>query len=613
MKLPRRTGMVGLESGVKLFVPLLVVFLVLADIGLYYVFSRLEDTVMDGFDRGLLAASRMVDSRLELPSLKAFVDGRRGPEYARGLRTTLMTAAVEGRLLGAMVVDQHQEVLIDSRTADPGGAVLSGEAGAIDLDDVWSGEEVFVTVRSDDGLWTRYVFTPLSVSGQVFAALAVGSDFSLHYRLLRATNAYLLVRLVFLVFLVGAVLLFVVSVLRPFQKLKRTALVVRSESGDEEDSEFIISTFQKVVADLREKEAELKELLAEQRTRAESLEEYNEYILSNMSGGLVCADMKGMVTTFNRAAGEILGIRPAAALKIAYSRVLTEPVLADMVKDTLERGETRRGLEMALHSEKGEVWLSVSSSLLKSDDGDVVGAALLLTDITELKRLQENMLLREKLASLGEMSAGIAHQFRNSLGSIIGYATLLKKKHDSISTIDKILKESKILNDMVESFLNFARPVKLQLSSVDPRALVGEVLDATSDDMEKNGISVSSSLKHGRVNIAGDPLLLKQALVNVFRNSMDAMQSGGSLKVESGANPRAVILKITDTGRGIPADQVSHIFTPFFSLTEGGVGLGLPIAHRIITSHDGTIEVESQLGVGTTITISLPIADRADE
>jgi signal transduction histidine kinase len=166
---------------------------------------------------------------------------------------------------------------------------------------------------------------------------------------------------------------------------------------------------------------------------------------------------------------------------------------------------------------------------------------------------------------------------------------------------------------MVESFLNFARPVKLQLSSVDPRALVGEVLDATSDDMEKNGISVSSSLKHGRVNIAGDPLLLKQALVNVFRNSMDAMQSGGSLKVESGANPRAVILKITDTGRGIPADQVSHIFTPFFSLTEGGVGLGLPIAHRIITSHDGTIEVESQLGVGTTITISLPIADRADE
>jgi len=605
--------MVGLGSGVKLFVPLLVIFLVLADIGLYYVFSRLEDTVVDGFDRSLLAASRLVASRLDLSAVEDFSGKRTGPEYARALRKTLMTACVEARLLGAMIVSRDMEVLLDSRAIDRSGATLTAAAGFSGLEDVWDGEEVFITVRSEDGFWTRYAFVPLAVSDRVSVALAVGSDFSLHHRLLKATQAYMLVRLVFLIALVGAVLLFVVSVLKPFERLKRTALVVRGESEDEEDSEFIISTFQKVVVDLREKESELQGLLAEQRIKAEDLEEYNEYILSNMPGGLVSTDREGLITNFNRAASEMLGISAQAAVGSAFGEVLNVPLLAGMMKDALGTGETSTGVEIAVPGEKGDAHLSVSSSLLRRDDGDVIGAALVFTDITELKRLQENVLVRQKLASLGEMSAGIAHQFRNSLGSIIGYASLLKKKGSGISTIDKILKESKIFSYLVESFLNFARPVRIQPSAVDLGSLVIDTLEPLRQEMAEGGVELDSVFRQDDVNVAGDPVLLKQALSNLFRNSLDAMRTGGSLRIELDTDGETATLKITDTGRGIPSDQLSHIFTPFFSLTEGGVGLGLPIAHRIITSHGGAIDVKSRPGLGTTVTVSLPSKAELDE
>ena len=183
--------MVGLESGLKLFVPLLVIFLFLADIGLYYVFSRLQDIVLDGFDRGLVSAAGVAKAKLDMPVTREFVQGQEDPGYARTLRKVLLSAAVEGRFLGAFIISPDMEVLVDSRAIDRTGSVLTDEVSR-----VWKGDEVFLTVEGGDGLWTRYVFVPLSQSGHVFAVLAVGSDFSLHHRMLRATNAYMLVRLV---------------------------------------------------------------------------------------------------------------------------------------------------------------------------------------------------------------------------------------------------------------------------------------------------------------------------------------------------------------------------------------------------------------------------------
>lgn len=605
----RKASRIGLEAGTKLFVLLLVVFLLLADIGLYYAFSRLEDTIIDEFDRRLLVSSEMVEERIDLKLVRAVVEGKDVVQNAKRLRRVLRAATLSGRLLRSMIISKQSRILVDSRTIEQPGSVGLAEEGFPDLGQVWSGEELFVNVKGEGPLCTRYLLIPLSDGKEIYCALAVGSDFSLHRRLLRMTSNYILIRLVGLASVVGVALLFAVSVLRPFRRLKETAEVVRHEAEGEEDSEFIISTFQRVIEELKRKEAELERLYAEQKDRAETLEEYNRYILSSMSGGVVSADSKGCIVTFNKAAGEMLNVDSQKAVGKEYASVLRHPALKRMMEDALERGATQRGMEVQLAGEKGGGTLSVSSSVLKGVDEEVVGAALLLTDITELKILQEEIVFKEKLASLGEMSAGIAHQFKNSIGSIIGFANLLKKKGASISTIDRILKESMILNDVVNSFLSFAKPLKVLPSRVDLKPLIEDTLEPLEKEMEAKGIDSSITFPRGSLSITGDPVLLKQAFTNLFRNSIDAMREGGVLSVEVIQDWERASVKIRDTGCGIPQDELSRVFTPFFSLTEGGVGLGLPIAHRIVTSHEGSIDIESEEGVGTTVTVHLPMED----
>ena len=607
-----RSGQIGFETSTRLFVLLLVVFLLLIDIGLYYTLSRLENVMVDEFDRRLLVSSAMVKGRLEISSLKAFVRGKDGGEPARIIRNKLRSAALAGRLLRATVIDREYRILLDSSTIEHPATVRLVEEDFPDLEPVWSGEDLFANVKGEGPLWTRYLFSPLSDGQKVYAVLAVGSDFSLHRRLLRMARSYMLVRLLGMISVAGVALFFVVSVLRPFRRLKETAEVIRREAEGEEDSEFIISTFQRVIEDLRKKEAELGRLYAEQKSKAESLEEYNKYILSSMSGGVISADSDGNLVTFNRAAGEMLGIETEGSVGRPHLAVLPQRTLTEMLKGALKNGRIRKDVEIEVARGDVESTLRVSSSVLRGTREEVLGAALLLTDITELKRLQENILLKEKLASLGEMSAGIAHQFKNSLGSIIGFATLLRKKGSSIQTIDKIVKESMMLNDVVESFLSFASPAEVNPSVVDLKVLIEETLEPLHEEMSNKGIDKNVSFDKGSLNIVGDAVLLRQAFANLFRNGIDAMPDGGSLGIDSFQNRQTAVVKIRDTGRGIPKDKIAQVFTPFFSLTEGGVGLGLPIAHKIISSHRGSIEIESDEGTGTTVTVRIPKEEGVD-
>ena len=606
------SGRIGFEASTRFFVLLLVVFLLLIDIGLYYTLSRFENVMVDEFDRRLLVSSAIVNGRLEISSLKALVQGNDGEELARLLRNNLRGAALAGRLLRATIIDKEYRILLDSRMIEHPATLRLVEEDFPDLDPVWSGEDLFANVKGEGPLWTRYLFSPLSEGQEVYAVLAVGSDFSLHSRLLRMARNYMLVRLVSMVSVLGVALFFVVSVLRPFRRLKKTAEVIRREADGEEDGEFIISTFERVIEDLRKKEAELGRLYAEQKSKAESLEEYNIYILSSMSGGVISADSDGNLVTFNRAAGEMLGIETGGTVGRPLAVVLSHQTLTEMLKGALSSGRIRKDVEIEVVRGKVESTLRVSSSVLRGTRGEVLGAALLLTDITELKRLQKNILLKEKLASLGEMSAGIAHQFKNSVGSIIGFANLLRKKGSSIQTIDKIVKESMMLNDVVESFLSFASPAEVNPSVVDLKVLIEETLEPLDEEMSNKGIDRNVSFEEGSLSIVGDAVLLRQAFANLLRNGIDAMPDGGSLSIDSAQNRQTAVVKIRDTGRGIPKEKIPQVFTPFFSLTQGGVGLGLPIAHKIITSHRGSIEIESEEGAGTTVTVRIPKEEVVD-
>lgn len=208
--------------------------------------------------------------------------------------------------------------------------------------------------------------------------------------------------------------------------------------------------------------------------------------------------------------------------------------------------------------------------------------------------------LRE-LASLGEMSAGIAHEFRNSLGSILGYAQLLRREAKK-DTVEKIISECHRFRSLLDEFLKFAKPAELKLEPLDLRELLKECAASAETDR----LSVSLDFDPRIPLVRGDKLLLRRVFLNLIRNSSEASPDRGSLTISARRSKEGVEISFEDTGRGISEENLSKVFTPFFSTKEEGIGLGLSLAQKIVTAHGGLINISSREGKGTEVLISLP-------
>jgi signal transduction histidine kinase len=263
-------------------------------------------------------------------------------------------------------------------------------------------------------------------------------------------------------------------------------------------------------------------------------------------------------------------------------------------------------METAILRKQERVWLGFNTALLTDRNGSGLGAILSFSDITEVKRMQEQMELKERLSALGEMSAGIAHELRNPMAVITGYLTLLAKRQDETgqNVIRDVLTEINGMNRIIGDLLTFARPTALNRVAVNIRemimACVESVLHGRAEDPR-----IENVLDLQAVTVSADEVLLRQALGNIIQNAVDAMPEGGTLAIRS-RKKRDLMIVVNDTGNGIPADAVKKIFLPFFTTKEKGVGMGLALAHKIITSHGGRIDVESREGSGTTFTITIP-------
>lgn len=226
----------------------------------------------------------------------------------------------------------------------------------------------------------------------------------------------------------------------------------------------------------------------------------------------------------------------------------------------------------------------------------------------ELKDLESQAQLRQNLANLGEMAAGIAHELRNPMGVIAGYMTLLMQKvnEDQKPTVEAVSKEVVVMNRIIDDFLSFARPGKLTLSEVELRSLMEECSRAMEGN-DKIDISVDAD---NAPAVLADEVLLRQALSNLVRNAGEAVKDGGKISLSCRPMGDSVEMTVSDTGRGIPEALKSRVFLPFFTTRDKGTGLGLAIVHRIVTGHGGTIEVNSSED-GTTFRIMLPIKNPA--
>ncbi len=352
-------------------------------------------------------------------------------------------------------------------------------------------------------------------------------------------------------------------------------------------------------------------------------------VIQSITDGIIAVDRSGRIQTWNRAMEERYGVPEAEVL----GRGLFEAFPA------LEKEGLGRGLETLLRGERPEIFLkhfehetrhrgrvvlNIRGSALRGPEDEVSGAVLAIEDVTDRLSLEREVQQAEKLAVVGQLAAGIAHQIGTPLNVISGSAEYLMMEWGSErprpQELEIIVAQTDRITKLIRQLLNFARPTRLELGPVRMNELLEEVLGLTEHQIAKERISIQTDFQAGLPVLAGDANQLEQAFLNIIVNAWHAMPEGGTLSLRTHLAPgsdrlrrggraaQGVEVLIADTGIGIPAEHLPRIFDPFFS-TKGvgkGTGLGLAIARRIVEDHHGTIEVSSEVGRGTSFRIWLP-------
>jgi PAS domain S-box-containing protein len=390
------------------------------------------------------------------------------------------------------------------------------------------------------------------------------------------------------------------------RRYRRELGIHKKEREKTPDTAFIINAFHEVTKQLKEKEKELQRLKSLAEQRAENVESYNENILQCVTSGVMTFDRDCLLTTINRAAEEMLGMQRDPAAGKSCRALFDDGDITRAVHETIERKKPSARMEAVLDRPAGKIWLGFNTAILTDRKGEALGVILSFSDLTEVKRLQEQMELRERLIALGEMSAGIAHELRNPMAVISGYLNLLSKKTSASSQtiIRDITSEINGMNRIIGDLLTFARPASLNRVKVNIKELIdgciANVLQATGADSR-----ITFVVNVDAIEISVDEVLMRQAFSNLIQNAVEAMPEGGTITLATTVN-REVKIIIHDTGLGIPAAELKKIFLPFFTTKDRGVGLGLALVHKIILSHGGRIEAESTEGQGTAFAVTLP-------
>jgi PAS domain S-box-containing protein len=367
------------------------------------------------------------------------------------------------------------------------------------------------------------------------------------------------------------------------------------------------------VRKLREQEQAMK-------ARAEASERLSSEIIASMTSGLVVVSEAGTVRTLNPAARGFLGLPEAQTdehgRSVADVLRQAEP-LADVIAECLAQGKpiVRRSVQLD-RAGGGSSHLGVTVSPIRDERGSAHGAICLFTDLTEVVDLEEQLRLKDSLARLGELTAGIAHEFRNGLATIHGYSRLLDLERlpdDFQPYVQGIRQETEALGQVVTNFLNFARPAELTLSPVDMRAIAERAADEIRTDVRARGGDVRVTGEFGRVE--GDEVLLRQAFSNLCRNAVEACADADvppAISIDGVRDSEQGLLRVTvsDNGRGIDPRIASRLFQPFFTTRAHGTGLGLALVQKIIVTHNGRVTAGSG-PVGGRIVVTLPLHTRA--
>ncbi len=610
------------ENRFRLFLAFLILVLVVVNSQSLYFSYTSRKLLEDSFRTGARGTAELLASRLWPALPEGPVTSMDAPNAARSLApvTRLLEAwEQDNSLASACLLDWNGQVLAGSSDC-----VLS-MSRAFDQLDRHGRRELIEQGWAMTAVFPAYEPERASAFGYLTLERSDGSDaWVLRVQLpaspLAEANRSFRSTLVYQVSAMTLVLLtlvlFLNSLLAPHRRLVAEARSIAGElapsAGSQDEGQFLLATFQDVVAKLKEKEKQLGEMHRLEKVRADESQALATDIIRSMNTGLVSLDESGDVVLVNPAAEKIFGVEARLLEKKSFVHAFPgSRELAESVEEALSKGEQapRRRVEYRLAS--GNTIHLGASVLPLGSTGHVRGALCLLADLSEVIELRGRLFVKENLARLGEMAAGIAHEFRNSLATIVGNAKLLGKEvssEEATTLVNALVDESASLSRVVTEFLQFARPEALRPAPFD----LAEMADDLRRDLEPKASAAGVRLivEARSFEVEADEMLLRKAVSNLMLNAIEAAhQEGnkaGEVRVETGGANGLGFVRVSDNGPGVKEGDLARIFTPFFTTKPEGTGLGLSIVQKIAVSHNGEVHVGAHPGGGATFALNLP-------
>ncbi|CAN5736587.1 hypothetical protein BH24ACI5_BH24ACI5_08650 [soil metagenome] len=356
------------------------------------------------------------------------------------------------------------------------------------------------------------------------------------------------------------------------------------------------------------------------RMKAEELDRmraFSENILESLNDGLVVLNREDRVVRWNRRLEELYGVRHEEAVGRRIDEIFDEAFYDTMRtarRESPDGAALYRVPLMTRHHPARRVLINLATTPLRDSDGAIGGSLVVIEDISSRVQLEEQLQISEKMASLGLLAAGVAHEVNTPLTGISSYTQMLLQGADAddpaTKVLEKIERQTFRAAKIVNGLLNLARPAQVDSGPVEINAVVNDVLSLLEHQFKTGSIQVRKELAPVSPMVQGIEYKLQQVFLNLFLNARDAMPKGGWLSISTRAGASEASIEIADTGSGIPADHLSRIYDPFFTTKDigKGTGLGLSITYGIVQEHDGTITCDSSVGQGTRFTLTLPFA-----
>ena len=551
------------------------------------------------------------------------------------LEQNVTQAAAEDDVRYALVLDADGKVAVHSGHPERVGSAMEG---AVPARAAAAGEPLIQESVTSRGESIYDFAVPVRVEGRKWGTIRVGLSKQRMDAEIRKTRLELgALTLVTLLLGCGAAAVMARRIARPVQQLAEGAAALsrgeaapRIEASTSDEIGRLAAAFNHMAVELAERRRALEEAhheLQRQFVELADLKSYTDNILGSLANGIVTVGLDGRVVTLNPAAELLTGFFKGEVSGRYCSEIFAHtPAISDILMETLASRAPITGVNLTLRRRNGSAMpVEFSTAPLKGGEGKDLGVIGVFRDLTLVRRLESDLRRSDRLAALGTLAAGLAHEIKNPLTSLVTFSRHLERKFDDVHFRERfqsvVPHELERINAIVERLLELARPARMNVALVRLPGLLDRVAELYANQIEAQQIEVVREYARDVPPIQADQEGLYRVVVNLVANALDAMPAGGRLTLRAGwsegGSPltpwrrrppdRRVRIEVEDTGDGIPVSESDRIFNPFYTTKEGGTGIGLALAHKIVEDHGGTINFRSGRRPGTVFTVVLPL------